>query len=129
MQTARRISRTRHSSEWLSEKASGGSSQWTAAISWSIAFTDGSVLQSSHRRTREYGSPLTRSARPSRVAQPSLAGGRSIALTSSGGECGKKAEAYREEHDILGKLMPMWQRRRWLLDVSAISAFPRFSLA
>src|ERR1035438_5081789 len=85
MPTARWISRTRHLSEWLSEKASGGSSQWTATISRSIAFTDGSVLQSSRRRTPEYGSPLTRSARPSRVAQPSLARGRSIALTSSGG--------------------------------------------
>src|SRR5215472_2546913 len=66
MPTARWISRTRHLSEWLSEKASGGSSQWTATTSGSTAFTDGSALQSSHRRTPEYGSQLTRSVRSSR---------------------------------------------------------------
>src|SRR5215467_14060581 len=85
MPTARWISRTPHLSESLSEKASGGSSQWTATISRSTAFTDGSALQSSHRRAPEYGSPLTRSARPRRAAQPSLARGRLIALASSGG--------------------------------------------
>ena len=33
-------------------------------------------------RTPEYESPLSRSARPTRVAQPSLARGRPIALTN-----------------------------------------------
>jgi hypothetical protein len=42
-------------------------------------------LQSSRRRTPQCGPPLTRSARPSRVAQPSLSRGRSIVLTATGG--------------------------------------------
>src|SRR5882762_3405812 len=49
MRTARWIWRTRRSSEWPSETASGGSSPWTATISLSIAFTDESALQLSRR--------------------------------------------------------------------------------
>src|ERR1700680_3527678 len=49
MPTDRWISRMRRSSELLNEKASGGSSQWTATISPSIAFTDESVFPLSRK--------------------------------------------------------------------------------
>src|SRR5258708_2757418 len=84
MRTARWIWRTRRSSEWPSETASGGSSQWTATISLSIAFTDESALQLSRRSIEERLAAATarrwhqRSTSP--AAQPRGARERALGL-------------------------------------------------
>src|SRR5215831_18311312 len=128
MPTVRWISQTRHLSEWLSEKASGGSSRWTATISRSIAFTDGSASQSSHRRTPEYGLPLTRSGRPCRIAQHGyLWQIRSSRRLET--ECKRNVEVMW----LLGRLVPDYrsivESRRMVKHVCHLSVWPRSLLA